>query len=136
MDSERRIAGQVTFIISLLSPFMTISAPLAGYILTCDDLRKKEVVQKMFPGKKIEPAVVVANVRAHLMLTYQCEMPDILRDGNHYFVLVPPGTNHDLDKPSAANKTFGEKMKKELGLPVKWVHLPKPDIRCVEARVL
>ncbi|KAG8781070.1 hypothetical protein FRC12_022263 [Ceratobasidium sp. 428] len=55
-------------------------------------------------------------------------MPEILHEGQHCFVLIPPGAvDHDHGKQSPANKVFGEKLE-NLGLPVRWVHMLKPDI--------
>ncbi|KAG8703268.1 hypothetical protein FRC09_004267, partial [Ceratobasidium sp. 395] len=108
----------------------TISTPLAGYFLAYDDLRKEEVRRKLFPKTKIESIYAAGNVRAQLCELYECDMLEILHEGQHCFVLIPPGAvDHDHGKQSPANKVFGEKLE-NLGLPVRWVHMLKPDIRC------
>ncbi|KAG8679709.1 hypothetical protein FRC08_016796, partial [Ceratobasidium sp. 394] len=109
------------------------SIRLAGYEFESAVL-KGEPRKVLFGTKPLNSILVEANVRATLIMRLGCDIPHITRNGKGYYVLVPPGVDHDGGVEGPNELVFKVEAEK-LGFKnsMKWVHLKNPVVEYVFA---
>ncbi|KAG9082982.1 hypothetical protein FS749_006417 [Ceratobasidium sp. UAMH 11750] len=115
--------------LTLLLFYRSYSIRLAGYEFKPAVLGG-EPRKVLFGNKVFDPATLEGNVRGTLMIRLGCDIPHYVNEnGEGYYILVPPGVNHEVGVEGPNELAFKAKAEK-LGFKnnMKWVHLKNPAV--------